>query len=442
MRVPKGPLANSRGIVLVISLMILALILGAGVGAILSVQMDLRSSGNFEKGTQAFYIAEAGVNHARQELQDADGILDFDSVYAAANETVIVAVSAFNGGTYSVKRTGFSINPTRIKVLAVATLPNGVQSQIEVWFKKDDGRPPKAIETNGTMQIDGDIVLGGTCGGAHANGTLAVDAGNNPGIQMVRGLTSSQGMDISGSPCIGSILCLTTPPVDLVLDTSDERNSYEATNQNSSTYSIPPVQPKDYAPKVAALGDADKGYILHNDGTVTTGGSCDSNGLCSGGTSVAVPAGWSYSGDTWKVTGSSAATGIFYSESDVEISGSPGSLLFPWQTTIISRKEIEVSGSPHIMPYPTTVDELKNHLFVAGDDLKISGDMKASYANGAILVGDDLEIDGDPVIKGFILVRDDTEVNGDPQITYACDFGCKGPACPVPLINVGSLAER
>jgi len=141
MKILRGPLANNRGIVLVISLLILTLLLSAGLGAIFSVQTDLRSSGNFEKGTQAFYIAEAGVNHARQELYDGDGTNDFNSIYAAANDTVIVSVSNFNGGAYSVKRTGSASNPLSIKALAVATLANGVQSQIEVWFKKEDGLP-------------------------------------------------------------------------------------------------------------------------------------------------------------------------------------------------------------------------------------------------------------------------------------------------------------
>jgi len=442
----KGPLADNHGIVLVISLLILTLILSAGLGAIFSVQSDLRSSGNFEKGTQAFYIAEAGVNHARQELHDGDGTNDFNSIYAAANDTVIVSVSNFNGGTYSVKRTGSASNPLSIKALAVATLPNGVQSQIEVWFKKEDGRPPRAIETNDKLEIEANAKILGTCGGAHTNKKMEVDG--NPAVQMANGLTSSDKMDLDGTACIGSANCANDPkPAEFVLDTSTEKDAYEAANENRPTYTVPEIKPADYAPKVAALGLIGFGYMLHNDGTVTTGPgvTCGTNGLCTGGIPVAVPpVGWSHSGGKWNVSGSSAADGVFYSENTVEISGSPGTDAVPWQATIISRQQIEVSASPRMKPYPTTSEDLKNHLFVTGEHLKIDegSNMKADYARGAILAGGKVEIKGNPTINGFIIARDKVKIEGNMQITYNCDFGCSGPSCPLPLITVSSLTEK
>lgn len=442
----KGPLANSRGMVLVISLMILALILGAGAGAIFSVQSDLRSSGNFEKGTQAFYIAEAGVNHARQELYDGDGTNDFSSIYVAANDTVIVSSSSFNGGAYSVKRTGAASNPLSVKALAVATLPNGIQSQIEVWFKKEDGRPPRAIETNDKLEIKASAKILGTCGGAHTNKKM--DVAGNPAVQMAKGLTSSDKMDLDGAACIGSANCANDPqPAEFVLDTSTKRNDYEAANENRPAYAIPEIKPADYAPKVAALGLTGFGYILNDDGTVTTGPgvACDTNGLCTGGIPLAVPpAGWLHSGGKWKVSGSSAADGVFYAENTVEISGSPGTDAIPWQATIISRHQIEILASPRIKPYPTTSEDLKNHLFVTGEHLNIDAgsNMKADYARGAILVGGKVKIEGNPVVNGFIIARDKVEIEGNMQVTYSCDFGCSGPGCPLPLINVISLTER
>ena len=64
-------LTNERGVVLVISLLILALLIGAGVGAIVSMQTDLRISANLKTGKQAFFLAEAGIEWGKQQVKDA-----------------------------------------------------------------------------------------------------------------------------------------------------------------------------------------------------------------------------------------------------------------------------------------------------------------------------------------------------------------------------------
>ena len=61
---------DQRGIVLGTSLLILALLIVAAIGAIVSVQSDFRISGNLKTSTQAFYLAEAGIEWAKQRIQD------------------------------------------------------------------------------------------------------------------------------------------------------------------------------------------------------------------------------------------------------------------------------------------------------------------------------------------------------------------------------------
>ena len=421
--------ANEQGIVLVITLLILALLMGAGAGAIVSMQTDFKSSGNLKRGTQAFYIADAGVNHARQQLQGALNP-NFDSIFSASNGTVIVPKSSFYGGSYTVTRQDSQSTPfPRIKILSVGTAANNAQAQIEAWFRKDAGRPPKAVETDKKLDIDGNSKILGICGGAQANDDLK--ANGNPAVQMTAGLTSSKKVDLSGNPCIGSAACAGSPqPSEYVVDTKDEKTAYEAANGNAPTYTIPSIEPADYAPKVAAMESSGNHYILNDDGFATTGGTCDTSGYCLGGTRVTLPAGWSFSGGKWKVTGSSAASGVFYSETGVDISGSPGTDASPWQATIISREKINVSGSPRVKPYGSTSEELKNHLFVAGDDLNIDGNVRADYAGGAVLVKKKFEIKGDTSINGFIIGRDNGDLKENAKITYSCDFGCSGPGCP------------
>lgn len=470
-------LTNQRGMILVISLLILALLIGAGVGAIVSMQTDLKTSGNLKTGTQAFYNADAGINHARQEMQD--GTNDFDSVFKAADGPGIVSNNSFNGGTYTVTRQGSASNPSRVKVLSVGTAPNNARAELEVWFRKDDGRPPKAVESNGDIEISGNPNIMGTCGGAHANEDMRIQG--NPGVQMANGLTVSNqtvtnrgidianGMDISGDPCVGRPQCSLPPgqqPDANRLDTATERDNYESANNSADLQDIPKINPADYAQKVADLGAAGSGYICRLDGQVQQRGTCSSTtGLCNvetTGTIVSAPTGWSCSSGNWQVSSSSAANGVFYSEGQTRISGSPGSAANPLQATIVARDSIEISGSPNIKPYPTTSADLQNHLLVTGNDLKISGNMKANYEKAAILVHQQFEISGNPEIAGFIISGDGlptwtgdpfgpsqsnsgvtvNRINGNPTLTYACDFGCTGPGCPPPTVGTASWAQK
>lgn len=438
-------LAEERGIVLVVSLLLLALLLAAGVGAIVSMQTDMRTSGNLAAAAQAFYIAEAGINHARQELEDLDSP-NFDTIFDAPDGSVIVSNSSFYGGSYTVTRQGSTPAPRRIKVVSVGLGPRGARADIEVWFRRDDGGPRKAIVAQDRLEIPGSPQLLGICGGAHANRYLHVDG--DPAVQMASGLSSSSlgrwrplGIDMHGSPCIGSAACATSPrPAEYVLDTWRERRDYEKANEKAPAEPIPGFSAADYAKLVAATS-ASNHYILNRYGTVTTGGTCGSTGYCSGGSLVSPPpSGWIFSDGKWTVAGSNAAAGVFYSETEVVISGNPGTPTSPWEATIISRGDITINSSPHIRPYPTPSLELRNHLLVAGGDLRISGDMKAGYAAGAILVRDDLQIDASPTIKGFVIVGNDVEaITGNPQITYNCDFGCSGPGCP---LAVGQASWR
>jgi len=65
----KRLLGDQQGMILVLSLLILALLMGAGVGAIISTQTDLKTSSNLKTASQAFFLAEAGIEWAKQEVK-------------------------------------------------------------------------------------------------------------------------------------------------------------------------------------------------------------------------------------------------------------------------------------------------------------------------------------------------------------------------------------
>lgn len=62
-------IGNQRGMVLVISVLILSLLMTAGVGAIVSMQTDFKITGNLKNGTQAFYLAEAGIEWGKEQIK-------------------------------------------------------------------------------------------------------------------------------------------------------------------------------------------------------------------------------------------------------------------------------------------------------------------------------------------------------------------------------------
>ncbi len=464
----KAILKTKQGMALVVVLMVMLILLSITGAGLLFSGLDLKTTSQHRTGTTAFYATEAGLSHAWRELENGDGVNDFATVFSSGPTAVSpFSVTSFGGGSYTV--TALAVvgsNPNRVKVTSTGCLPAGCSSGsskavIEAEFK-NEGKPDKAIQTNGDLKISGNPDIIGTCGGAHSNDDIQVSG--NPDVQMADGLTASNvfvtngglqlsGMDISGNPCIGSSTCVGASPEPYYLNTSEEKNAYEAAHDSASEKTIPKINPADYASKVAAMASSGNHYILHDNGTVTTGGSCGTNGLCeaTGGTSVAVPDGWSFHDGKWKVTGGSADNGVFYSEVKVDISGSPGSSSSPWQATIIARDTIEIGGSPHIKPYPTTSDDLKNHLLVTGNDLEIGGSINANYAGGAILVHQQFKIStgSSASINGFIIAGDGqptwtgdpftnsssgvsmNEISGNPTITYSCDFGCTGPGCPV-----------
>jgi len=397
----------------------------------------------------AFFATEAGLQHAWRELENNDGVNDFDAVHTSPPGTIIVSNDAFSGTTYTVTLLESLNNPKTIHIASVGTAPNNSQARLEVWLRRDLGTAPKALITNGDLKINGNPKLLGTRGGAHTNDDMRVTG--NPAAEMADGLTASNsvsggggltdGMEITGVPCIGSAACASNPqPDEYKLNSNAERDAYEESHSNASTYPIPVIDPAQYA---SAVAGSTGGYILKADCTVVTGASATfSNGLhTGGGTVVSAPSGWSCSGGTWKATGNSAANGVFYSEGRIEISGNPGSSSSPWQATIVARDSLKISGNPYITPFSTSQESLQNILLLTGNDLEISGNPTVTGTGGGIFAHQQVKISGNPYIKGFIMAGDGqptwsgdpfpdgapgvtmNEVSGNPTITYDGDAG-------------------
>lgn len=75
---------NEKGMVLVVVVLILGVLVLLGSTAIMSTTTDMKISGNYKVGSQAFYIADAGIERARNLLRSSySGAGSLSSILAA-----------------------------------------------------------------------------------------------------------------------------------------------------------------------------------------------------------------------------------------------------------------------------------------------------------------------------------------------------------------------
>ena len=449
---------NENGVIMAIVIMLIAVLTVVGSAALMGSRADLKTSINFSGGTQAFYTAEAGLSAAIHELDDSDGTNDFDSVSLPLQ---LYNATSFANGTYTVDLSLQSSSPRIIAVASVGTAPNNSTRTVQAWLEQAVAPPTKAIISNSVIPfpISGNLNLTGTCGGMHSNGDLTVSG--NPAAELPGGFTSTGYMNISGNPCIGSDQCDEDPqPEAYVLDTEEDKTIYENDYSGQPEIAVAAINPADVAPRVAALGESGKGYILNDDGTATVGGTCDASGLCTGGTGVTIPDGWIWDDPGWKISDDSAADGVFYVEQNVIISGNVGSPSIPWQATIIARDSIEWSGNPDVKPYPTSDAQLQGIMIMTGNDLKMSGNAGVDGQGGAVLVHQQIDISGNVNLDGYILAGNGAPtwtgdpfptsssgtdlvpshtMSGNPTIDYDCNqVVCNNSACGLPSVKISS----
>ena len=66
---PGQRLGDEKGMVLVVSLMMVAVIVLLGTTAVMTTSTDMKISANYKTGNQAFYVSEAGIEEARGRLR-------------------------------------------------------------------------------------------------------------------------------------------------------------------------------------------------------------------------------------------------------------------------------------------------------------------------------------------------------------------------------------
>ncbi len=164
---------NEKGIVLTVALVFLVVLGMMGGAAVMMTRTDIKISGNYKNSETAFYVAEAGIENAREALRAlnaASGIKNafsdelagvtgingvLDGYTSGTDDVPLLSGITLGNGTYTVYLTNDSgdgllnLNDSNqtVTLTSVATSPNGSQATIESTVKTFDLFPPPGAIT-------------------------------------------------------------------------------------------------------------------------------------------------------------------------------------------------------------------------------------------------------------------------------------------------------
>ncbi len=360
------------GLILPLALFAL-LILAALSSALLAIgRTEAQITGNHVLALQAQYMAEAG-------LEDAfEAFLSHPSTVASA-PTALTTVPNLNGASPTLATFGSytmqyqAVGKNTVRVVATGLGADGTARKVLTAVFSNNYSADAAIITGGSLTISGSPAVSGTCGSIHSDADLSISGSPN----LTGNLTATGTYTATGSPSAGGI-----------------------TGGARPTQAIPNINPADFLASAKATLSATQVFQMKSNGQILDG----SDGLIATVTPGGSYRNWTYTSGTparWSLTGPTGSDGTYYFEGEVSVSGSPGSPLTPWITTLIATGSITVSGSAVVQP------QLTGTVFVAGADISISGNATLGTATlpGIIAAHEQISISGSATIYGAVVAQ-------------------------------------
>ncbi len=216
--IPRLVCRNQKGIVLPVALVFLVVLGMMGGAAIMMTRTDMKISGNYKNSEQAFYVAEAGIENARETLRAlnaASGIKNafsdelagvtgsngvLDGYTSGTDDVPLLNGTTLGNGTYTVYLTNDSVEGSlnltdsnqTVTLISVATGPNGSNATIESTVKTFALFPPPGSITllgsgasfTGNMSNAKNLHGDDQCSSGTPKPVIAVtDSGDVPSIQ-------------------------------------------------------------------------------------------------------------------------------------------------------------------------------------------------------------------------------------------------------------------
>ncbi len=403
-------LRNESGAVLVMAVLFLVVILSMVPVSMQMTSGDISRSQDFKETREAFFVAEAGLEHAKYltELSSAGAALagpDADPATTPDNGTFGVAGGTlengydkvtFNNNTYFIQvldNDDGDSDPTNdvdfLVVLSSVGIVDGATTTVEatVYYPTF---PTSALSTNGNLDISGNPNIAGSCGSVHSNGNL--DIGGSAVISVDATATGSYS---GGSETVGGTSGGGLPEIP-----------------------IPYLNPTDFQQYADYTFAADGKVYDSNNNFIHDASSTPWNG-------------WDYSSPKWTQSESSSIDAFLYVDGDVIVGSNPGTPGSPWEVTIVATGYLEISGNPEFINYKNPLHSagIQDLFLIAGTDIKYNGN-PFNTLEGLIYAGEQIDFSGNATVNGAILAYDhpnsseglvsENKISGNPNITYGC----------------------
>lgn len=411
MQPPVNAVRSEKGVALIIVLLLLAVMMGLTTGMTLSGQTDIAMASNELNYAGARAAAEAGLNRAIEQiiadtatnlLAGADGLVDAADPAAAVNADNGVIPVIGNGPFTLGDQYAYtlqilddddpSLYPTalaaaqltqmaedgsaytslndRLILRAIGTGPRGTTITImRVLQSVATGAIPPtnttilsnpAILVGGSLDINGNITVGGLEGNIHTNGSVTGGGSENISGDVTATGTVADTLTPDGLKAGGM------PPI-----------------------TIPEIKAEDFK------GLAD--WILTSTGTIQRA----SDNVACGGAGPTCPTGWTYSGGAWSSSGAMPQSATYYVEGPVSVHGTGKSAVTA--VSIIAEGSITITGNGKFSP-----ENDSRIQFVTNGDFELGGTVDADDSvdlDGQIMVREQMKIYGNSEFQGRVMVE-------------------------------------
>ena len=384
-------LQGESGSALLASFMLVVMLTSAGVAAMTTSSVSLNKSKNVVNDKQAFYIAEAALNHGKLLLHKNIAKWSTYTTYTTA-QTLIPSTSFAGVGSYSV--TIKAASGGALLMTATSTAPNNATKTISTLLALDNGNTlGNAFISGSSLLVSGSPTFSGTSAGVFSNSTLT----------------------ISGNPVIGSAAAAgayTVTGAPVVSGFSGGNQPQETINPiNASTFYG--TQDYYFYWNYNASDGTYHGIVYDKNWNVIADMAPGQTWNCWQYTSYSYYYSFAqqqyiWTPFTWTAT-CKPPDGSYYVYGEVVISGANiGTAATPWIATILAAGSIEVTSPSLVIRPPLSTEaalyksQTQNLLFVANKDILITGNANQSF-RGITSSYEQTGIDGNPVYYGYIL---------------------------------------